>query len=158
MQSIDYVDFLPRHLGIDLILDRNLAEFELAVSLSNRWTAFGMRLMNRSIQKLLEQLKLMDNYAQHYWEWGVSQVNVPCSLDITPPSFISPPFRFARIRCEGIFISNLLIASPDNGRTLRLQRMRGRLELTVPPYIECSYLLTSDTPTKRLATRRQARS
>ena len=156
MQSIDYVDFLPWHLGIDLILDRNLAEFKLAVSLSNCWTAFGMRLMHRSMQKLLEQLKLMDNYAQHYWEWGVSQVNVPYSLDITPPLFISPPFRFARICCEGIFISNL-IASLDHGRTLRLWRMRGRLQLTIPTYIECSYLLTSDTPTKRLATRRQAR-
>ena len=35
--------------------------------------------------------------------------SIPYSLDITPPSFISPPppFRFARIRCEGIFISNL---------------------------------------------------
>ena len=38
-----------------------------------------------------------------------------------------------------------------NGRTLQLQQMRGRLELTVPPYIESSYLLTSDTPTKQLA-------
>ena len=82
--------------------------------------------------------------------------HIPYSLDITPPSFISPPFHFARIRCEGIFISNL--SPPDHGRTLRLRRTRGRLELTVPPYIECSYLLASDTPTKRLATRRQARS
>ena len=44
---------------------------------------------------------------------------------------------------------------PNHGRTLRLRRTTGRLELTVLPYIECSYLLASDTPTKRLATRRQ---
>ena len=29
---------------------------------------------------------------------------IPYSLDITPPLFISPPFRFARSRCEGIYI------------------------------------------------------
>ena len=34
----------------------------------------------------------------------------------------------------------------------------GRLELIVPPYIESSYLLARDTPTKRLATQQQARS
>ena len=72
------------------------------------------------------------------------------------PFVYRPPFHFARICCEGIFISNL--SPPDHGRTLRLRRTRGRLELTVPPYIECSYLLASDTPTKPLATRRQARS
>ena len=90
-----------------------------------------------------------------------SHVAVPYSLDITPPSFISPPFRFARIRCEGIFISNLSPPPPpppDHGRTLQLRQTRGRLELSVPPYIERSYLLASDTPTKRLATRQQARS
>ena len=36
-------------------------------------------------------------------------------------------------------------------RTEELRQMRGRLELTVPPCIESSYLLASDTPTKRLA-------
>ena len=46
----------------------------------------------------------------------------------------------------------------NNGRTLQLRRMRGRLELTVPPYIKSSYLLASITPTKRLATWWQARS
>ena len=45
-----------------------------------------------------------------------------------------------------------------NGRSLPLQQLRGRLELTLPPYVESSYLLASDTPTKRLAVRQQARS
>ena len=44
------------------------------------------------------------------------------------------------------------------GRTLRLQQTRGRLKLTVPPYIESSYLLASNSPAKWLATRQQARS
>ena len=44
-----------------------------------------------------------------------------------------------------------------NGRTLRLRQTRGRLELAIPPCIESSYLLASDTPTKRLATWQQAR-
>ena len=35
--------------------------------------------------------------------------------------------------------------------------MRGRLELIVPPYIQSSYLLASDTPTEQLAMWRQAR-
>ena len=47
-----------------------------------------------------------------------------------PPSFISPPLLFAWICCWGIFISNLRPPRP-----LQLWRMRGRLELTVPPYI-----------------------
>ena len=52
------------------------------------------------------------------WQFQKDRGNVlPYSLDITPPSFISPPFHFARIRCEGIFISNL--SPPDHGRTLR---------------------------------------
>ena len=38
-----------------------------------------------------------------------------------------------------------------NGRTLQLRGMRGKLELTVPLYIESSYLLASNTPMKRLA-------
>ena len=82
--------------------------------------------------------------------------HVSYSLDITPPSFISPPFHFARIRREGIFISNL--RPPDRGRTLRLRRATGRLEITVPPYIKCSYLPANDTLTKRLATQQQAHS
>ena len=45
-----------------------------------------------------------------------------------------------------------------NERTLWLRWTRGRLELTVPPYIESSYLLASNTPTKRLAMWQQARS
>ena len=63
-----------------------------------------------------------------------------------PPLFISPPFHFARICCGGIFISNLhppLAIHGEfskNGRTLELRQTRGRLELTVPPYIESSYL------------------
>ena len=43
-------------------------------------------------------------------------------------------------------------------RSLRLSRMRGRLEVTVQPYVESSYLLASDTPTKRLTSKQQARS
>ena len=77
-------------------------------------------------------------------------IHIPYSLDITPPSFISSPSHFAQIRCEGIFISNLS-PPPNHWRTLLLRQTRGRLELTVPPYIECSYLLASDTPTRRLA-------
>ena len=46
----------------------------------------------------------------------------------------------------------------ERGRTLRLWQTRGRLELTVPPYIQSSYLLASNTPNKRLATWWQARS
>ena len=43
-------------------------------------------------------------------------------------------------------------------QSLQLRQTRGRLELTVPPYIhmESSYLLASDTPTERLAMRWQA--
>ena len=40
-----------------------------------------------------------------------------------------------------------LIIHNKNGRILRLRWMRGRLGLTVTPYIESSYLLASDTPT-----------
>ena len=58
-------------------------------------------------------------------------------LQFTPPSTV-----------HGKFI--------QDGRTLLLRRTRGRLELTVPPYEESSYLLASDTSTKQLATRRQA--
>ena len=47
---------------------------------------------------------------------------------------------------------------PNHERTPRLRRMRGTLEITIPPYVECSYLLASDTPTKWLATQWQARS
>ena len=54
---------------------------------------------------------------------------LPYSLDITPPSFISPPFHFARICCEGIFISNLSpprprknSATPTNERKVRTHR------------------------------------
>ena len=57
-------------------------------------------------------------------------MTVPYSLDITPPPFISPPLLFPWICCWGIFISNLCPPWP-----LRLQRTRGRLELTVPLYI-----------------------
>ena len=53
--------------------------------------------------------------------------------------------------------SNLRPPPPHHGKTLRLRRTRRRLELTVPPYIECSYLLANDTPTKRLAMQQQAR-
>ena len=45
-----------------------------------------------------------------------------------------------------------------NGRTLWLQQTRGRLVLTIPPYMESSYLLASDTLTKWLATPQQVRS
>ena len=43
-----------------------------------------------------------------------------------------------------------------NNWILWLRRMRVRLELTIQPCIESSYLLASDTPTKWLATQRQA--
>ena len=33
-----------------------------------------------------------------------------------------------------------------NGRTLQLWWMRGRLEITIPPWLESSYLLASNTP------------
>ena len=59
-------------------------------------------------------------------------------LQFTPPSAIHEKFN-------------------KNERTLRLRWMRGRLELTVPPCIESSYLLASDIPTKWLATRQQSR-
>ena len=116
---------------------------------------------SRGLCRHAPQLQHITDAYGHYANVNVSvavfnKLQLPYSLDITPPSFISPPFHFARIRCEGIFISNL--SPPDHGRTLRLRRTRGRLELTVPPYIECSYLLASDKPTKPLATRRQARS
>ena len=32
---------------------------------------------------------------------------IPYSLELTPPSIISPPLLFAKICCGGIFISNL---------------------------------------------------
>ena len=43
-----------------------------------------------------------------------------------------------------------------NGRTLRLRHTRGRLELTIPPCIQSSYLLAGNTPTERLVMRQQA--
>ena len=44
-----------------------------------------------------------------YWWRDVVQPNLEVlySLDITPPSIISPPLLFAKICCGGIFISNL---------------------------------------------------
>ena len=79
---------------------------------------------------------------------------IPHSLDITPPSFISPPLLFSWICCRGIFISNL--CPPQR---LQLWWMRERSELIVPPYIRslATCILASDTPTKRFATRRRAR-
>ena len=60
------------------------------------------------------------------------------SLDITPPSIISP---------LTICIEQKNSATQTNER---------KVKLTVPPYIESSYLLANDTPTKWLATQRQA--
>ena len=56
--------------------------------------------------------------------------SIPYSLHITPPSFISLLTICMNLLRRYIFISNL--GSP---RPLRLRRTRGRLELTVPPYI-----------------------
>ena len=91
---------------------------------------------------------------------------LPYTLDITPPLIISPPppYYFQKFAVE-IYLSPIY-APPSaihgkfdkNGRTLQLRQTRGRLELTVPPCIESSYLLGSDTPTKQLTTWRQARS
>ena len=36
-----------------------------------------------------------------------TDINIPYSLELTPPSIISPPLLFAEICCGGIFISNL---------------------------------------------------
>ena len=58
-------------------------------------------------------------------------IKLPYSLDITPPSFISPSLLLAWICCWGIlFISNL-----HPSRPLWLRWTTGRLDLTVPPYI-----------------------
>ena len=71
----------------------------------------------------------------------------------------NPPLLFAKICCGGICISNLCSSWPymenlqEERKTLWLWRTRGRLELTIPPYIESSNLLASDTPTKWLAAR-----
>ena len=58
-----------------------------------------------------------------------------------PPSIISPHLLFAKICCGGIFMPPSPIHEKlnKNRRTLWLWRTRGRLELTVPPYIESSY-------------------
>ena len=88
------------------------------------------------------------------------------SLEITPPppSIISPPLLFVFVAevylspiyapLDHIYTKNLIIHN-NNGSTLWLQRTRGRLELTVLLCIQSSYLLANDTPTKRLAARRQ---
>ena len=84
------------------------------------------------------------------------------SHNITPLSIISPPpynlHKLLRwyIYLQFTFPSAIHGKFNKNRRTLRLQRTRGRLELTVPPHIDSSYLLASDTPTKRLVMQRQA--
>ena len=89
---------------------------------------------------------------------------LPYSLDITPPSIISPPLHICinllrrYIYLQFMFLSTIHRKFNKNGRTLRLRRTRGRLELTVPPNMESSYLLASDTLTERLATRQQDHS
>ena len=68
---------------------------------------------------------------------------------------------FAQICCGSMFISNVHPPQPyinKNRRTLQLSRTRGRLELTIPPYIESRYLLANDALTKRLASKRQVHS
>ena len=81
---------------------------------------------------------------------------VPYSLNITPPSFISPPplTIYIDLLQRHIYLQFTLPSAihrkfNKNGRTLHLQRTRERLELTIPPYIESSYLLASGTPTKQ---------
>ena len=58
----------------------------------------------------LYRLEVNTEYYRAYCKIGV----IPYSLDVTPPSFINPCFRFAAICCEGIFISNL--SPPDQGK------------------------------------------
>ena len=58
----------------------------------------------------LYRLEVNTEYYRAYCKIRV----IPYSLDVTPPSFINPCFRFAAIRCEGIFISNL--SPPDQGK------------------------------------------
>ena len=86
-------------------------------------------------------------------------LNILYSLEIIPPLII---LLFAKMCCQGIFISNLCPSWPymeihnKNGRTLRLRWMRRRLERTVPPYTKSSYLLAGDILTKWLGMWRQA--
>ena len=64
------------------------------------------------------------------------------------PFVYKPPLPFCTNSLRRYIYLQFKPPPPDHGRTLRLRRTRGRSELTVPPYIECSYLLASDTPTK----------
>ena len=82
------------------------------------------------------------------WNEYYVKLQVPYSLKIMPPSIIS--LLFAKICCGGIpYMENLIpVIHNKNGRTLWLRQTRGRLELTVPLYIESSYLLASYTPAR----------
>ena len=52
-------------------------------------------------------------------------------LTIVAEVYLSPIY----VPLDHTYMENLIIHN-KNGRTLRLRRLRGRLELTVPPYIE----------------------
>ena len=65
------------------------------------------------------------------------------SLNITPPLITHPPYYLHKFAAEVYQFTPPSVLHGKfnkNGRTLRLRRTRGRLELTVPPYIESSYL------------------
>ena len=105
--------------------------------------------------------KMPSTYA-HIWrffrlvklyEWQVASTYRTHST-LHPLPIISPPYylhKFAVQVYPSPIYGPLGHGKSNNGRTLRLRRARGRLKLTVPPYIESSYLLASDTLTKRLA-------
>ena len=79
---------------------------------------------------------------------------IPYSLDITPPSFISPPLTICMSLLRRYiylqFTPPSASATPTNERKVRTHR--------TTPYMKSSYLLASSTLTKRLATWRQALS
>ena len=72
---------------------------------------------------------------------------IPYSLDITPPWIISLNLMQTYIYLQFTPPSAIHGNFNSKGGTLRLRRTREMLELTVPPYVESSYLLASDTPT-----------
>ena len=68
----------------------------------------------------------------------------------TPFSYKPPPLTICINLLPSIFIASSASATPTNEKKARTHR--------TTLYIESSYLLASDTPTKRLAMQRQARS
>ena len=102
-----------------------------------KFTVYGCKQASTYVNTLLQccpasvgLAQACPNYIYHTENVTTVCIRILYSLDITPPLFISLPLLFAWICCWGIFISSLRLPQP-----LRLWRTRGRLELTVPPYV-----------------------